>query len=162
MRKLNSIALLLILVSILMACEKLKPTNKQVSDELKSNIPSNQLPTATEVFHLRTECAKMGEKILNNNVVGSALTQTQVSYYNPKINRCFVQLTIDSADLSLTPEKSYMNNVLYDGQTEEMLAFATNKNGTKTGISFKVSHSGYDDVLEYIGETMNDSDYFKK
>ena len=43
-----------------------------------------------------------------------------------------------------------------------MLAFATNKNGIKNGMSFKVSHYGFDDVITYIGETMNDDDYFKK
>lgn len=162
MHKFSLILLMLISVSTLLACEQSKSTNQQVSNEIKNNIPTEQLPTATEVFHLRTECAKLGDKILNNNIVGSALTQSQISYYNPKTNRCYVQLTISSVDLSLPAEKSYSNNVLYDGQTEEMLAFATNKNGIKNGMSFKVSHYGFDDVITYIGETMNDDDYFKK
>ena len=86
-----------------------------------------QLPTATEVFHLRSECASLGEKILENNHVGSALTQSQTSHYDPQTNRCYVELTVQTADL-VTPVGDWLNHrYLYDGQTGELLAVANMK-----------------------------------
>jgi hypothetical protein len=44
---------------------------------------THQLPTATEVFNLRSRCAALGERMLEENVIGSALTQSQISHYEP-------------------------------------------------------------------------------
>ncbi len=70
----------------------------------------NQLPTATEVFNLRSECAKLGEKLLHGAAGGAARTVSQVSNYRPWTNRCYVELTTEH-DVSL-----------YDGQTGRLLA----------------------------------------
>jgi hypothetical protein len=56
---------------------------------------SSQLPTATEVFQLRSLCVKLGEQLLDETPVGSALTEDQVSHYDPKSNRCYVELTVN-------------------------------------------------------------------
>jgi hypothetical protein len=119
-----------------------------------------QLPTATEVFHLRGECAQLGEKILNDNIIGSALTQDVASNYDPHDNRCYVNLTVSTADLTVPiGSPSYnMNGVLYDGQTKELLASIQIKNGKKTGIVFKGDRqaSGFDEVSQYIGSKMDE------
>jgi len=70
----------------------------------------NQLPTATEVFNLRSECAKLGEKLQHGAASDAARTVSQVSNYRPWTNRCYVELTTEH-DVSL-----------YDGQTGKMLA----------------------------------------
>ena len=93
-----------------------------------------QLPTATEVFHLRSECAKLGAKILNDNSVGRALSQSQLSHYNSNTNRCYIELTVQSADMTKAPE--IMSRYLFDGQTEEMLAFAKVEKGKQSGMAF--------------------------
>jgi len=85
---------------------------------------SNRLPTATEVFDLRLKCVALGEKILSENFIGSALTHDQVSRYNPETNRCYVKLGVSTADLSTPREKFVRDDFLYDGQTKEMLAYA--------------------------------------
>src|ERR1700730_17603927 len=60
-----------------------------------------QAPTATEVFNLRNKCAELGEKIIDGNQpLGSALRQEQVSHYDPKTNRCYVELNVHMADLT--------------------------------------------------------------
>lgn len=56
--------------------------------------------SAAEVFRMRSECAAMGEKILEGNVIGSALTQQASSHYNQKTNRCFVTIGVHSANLT--------------------------------------------------------------
>jgi hypothetical protein len=61
--------------------------------------PSFRSPTATEVFDLRTKCAELGDKIMKNTVIGDALKKDQLSRYDPKTNRCYVQLTVWNADL---------------------------------------------------------------
>jgi hypothetical protein len=132
--------------------QKIEKTNSEVNF---------QLPTATEIFHLRSECAKMGEKILSENYIGISLTQSQVSKYDPKSNRCYVELSVMSADPSLPIEKFYQSYGLYDGQTKEMIAFATEEKGKKKFGSFKVPKKSYDDTLDYIYEVMND-DYVPK
>jgi uncharacterized protein YqfB (UPF0267 family) len=118
-------------------------------------------PTATEIFHLRSECATLGEKILSENVVGSALTQSQISRYNPITNRCYVKLTVQSADIN-KPEKHF-SAALYDGQTGEMLAIENMENGQRSGIVFDRNHkstsdanAGWDDAQDYIDALMAD------
>ena len=105
--------------------------------EKTSTIPAptfSPAPTATEIFHLRSECSHLGEKILGGNIVGTALTQDQVSHYDPQTNRCYVQLTVQTADLSKLGE--YFATYLYDGQTGEMLAWARMEHGKKSGMVF--------------------------
>lgn len=84
--------------------------------------PSYRVPSATELFDLQSKCTAMGEKVLEGNFIGNALTQDQVSHYNPKDNRCYVRLTVSTADLT-TPRENYMEDVyLEDGQSGELLA----------------------------------------
>ena len=88
--------------------------------------------TATEVFHLRSECAALGKKILDSSLVGPALYQSQVSHYEPRTNRCYVELTIQTAD----PHRfnDHFGRYLYDGQTGELLASTQSKKGVKTAF----------------------------
>jgi hypothetical protein len=119
-----------------------------------------QLPTATEVFNLRSKCAALGEKILEDNFLGRSLTQSQVSHYDPQTNRCYVELTVQSADLDPT---HYYPRVLFDGQTKEMLAFTKIEKGKKGGLVYdrqhqsgSLSNAGWDDATEYIDEMIKD------
>lgn len=123
--------------------------------------PTQQLPTATEVFNLRSACARLGEKILNDNVIGSALTQSQVSNYNAKANRCYVELTIQNADLSKGIEIMHTN--LFDGQTGELLAFTKIEKGQKVGMVLKKAvppapndEAGFQVANNYILNMMKD------
>ena len=145
-------------------------TNNQIEikrikkQDLDLHMPQRvyNLPTATEVFHLRQECVALGQKILDNNIVGAALTSSQVSHYNPVTNRCYIQLTTMSANLS----NDYFSNYLFDGQTGEMLASATKEKGkkeygsifsgpAKTTVS-DPSETTFQSTNDYIGEIMND------
>ena len=77
--------------------------------------------TASEVLHLRSECAKFGEKILAQNPSGNSnFTGSQLSHYNPLKNRCYVELSVRKADLS--DPVSYLHQTLWDGQTGALLA----------------------------------------
>ena len=116
----------LFVLAVLSGCQK-SPTSNPVVDE-----PSFRKPTAAEVFNLRTKCAELGEKILNGNIIGIALTQEQVSHYDPKSNRCYVELTVQMADL--TKVNDYFSRSVYDGQTGEMLAFSSSEKGVKKGF----------------------------
>jgi hypothetical protein len=117
-------------------------------------------PTATEIFHLRSECAALGEKILDANVVGSALSKSQISRYDPQTNRCYVELTVQSADTS--KPIYYFSRSVYDGQTGEILAIARIKNGIKWGMVYdqnyqtKISNDDYDNARIYIYVIMAD------
>jgi hypothetical protein len=87
-------------------------------------------PTATEIFNLRSKCAGLGQKIMENNTIGSALTQDIVTHYNPETNRCYAELDGNMADWSKFDE--YNSRTLYDGQTAETLAHVQRKKGQKT------------------------------
>jgi nitrate reductase alpha subunit len=93
--------------------------------------PSFRSPTATEVFNLRSKCAELGEKILKNTVIGDALKKDQLSHYEPKTNRCYVQLTVWNANLAKGDE--YFQQDLLDGQTGQVLAAIRRKNGLRSG-----------------------------
>ncbi len=113
-------------------------------------------PTATEIFNLRTKCAELGQKIMENNTIGSALTQDIVTHYNPETNRCYAELDVNMADLSKFDE--YNSGTLYDGQTAEMLAHIEHKKGQKTAY---VKDSGlkttdFDTAIMKMAELMED------
>lgn len=120
--------------------------------------PTAQLPTATEVFHLRGECAKLGQEILDGNMIGPALTQDVTANYDTKENRCYVDLTVMTADMTVPQDSPqfYHTRALYDGQTRELLATAQIKNGKKAGMVFKgdTHPMGFDDVIVYIDNKM--------
>ncbi len=87
-------------------------------------------PTATEVFHLRSECAALGEKILDASIVGPALYKSQISHYNPQTNRCYVELTVQNADT--TKPLLYLSRYLYDGHWRDIGGRA-DKGGEEVG-----------------------------
>src|SRR5436309_8099680 len=76
-----------------------------------------QPPTATELFNLRSRCAAIGQKMMEDNAIGSALTQSQTTHYSLGTNHCYVELYTTSIDGS-----DYVHRTLFDGQTGEMLA----------------------------------------
>lgn len=87
----------------------------------------NHIPTATEVFHLRSECAALGEKMKNDPPVGWFGLASELSRYDPGTNRCYVEL------------RSASSTSLYDGQTGELLANTTfsppvRSSGVKPGL----------------------------
>ena len=77
----------------------------------------SRLPTATEVFNLRTKCAQLARDLDESFPYGLHWQRDTVSNYSAKSNRCYVTL-IDSNDV----EKEYSRN-LYDGQTRDLLAY---------------------------------------
>jgi hypothetical protein len=89
----KTISLFAVIV-ILSGCQQTS-TPKPAVDE-----PAFRKPTATEIFNLRSKCAEFGEKIMNENIIGIALAQEQVSHYDPKSNRCYVELTVHTADMT--------------------------------------------------------------
>jgi hypothetical protein len=96
-----------------------------------ADAPTFRSPTATEVFDLRSKCADLGEKIMKNTVVGDALKKDQLSHYEPKTNRCYVQLTVWNPNPAKGDE--YFQQYLYDGQTGQMLAAIRREKGTRSG-----------------------------
>ena len=116
-------------------------------------------PTASEVFKLRSECAVLGENLRENNVIGSALVQDAISHYDPNTNRCYIEITVHTADLGAN--NPYHATYLYDGQTRELLASLTIKNGQKSGIVFSVvpkpsDDNGFGFAGDYIRSKMED------
>jgi hypothetical protein len=74
----------------------------------------------------------MGNKILENNLIGSALTQSQLSHYNSVDNRCYVLLTVTTANLRAPLEEITSDYFLEDGQTGDILANRYCKGNTCT------------------------------
>ncbi|MGA2722947.1 MAG: hypothetical protein ABSG79_11100 [Bryobacteraceae bacterium] len=90
----------LLIAPVLIVCScQMPPTPKPVgTDE-----PAFQKPTATEVFNLRTKCAQLGEKIngeydltgiwgATSDDLPYPFAQEHFSHYDPKANRCYVEL----------------------------------------------------------------------
>jgi hypothetical protein len=123
---------------------------------------SGKLPTATEVFHLRIECAALGRKILDENIIGPALTQSQVSHYEPRSNRYYVEVTVQTTDPARRP--NMIDSFLYDGQAGDMLASLHYEGEDhESGMVFDPRHSPttntngfYDDTKAYIDRLMDE------
>src|SRR5471030_1138476 len=127
LRRLHCCPALPLVLVLSSACQK-TATPKPVADE-----PLRK-PTATEVFNLRSKCAELGEKLMNKNIIGNALAQEQVSHYDPRANRCYVKLSVHTADLAHI--RDTFASWLYDGQTGEMLGWSEIKKGVKDGFMF--------------------------
>ncbi|MDR3714374.1 MAG: hypothetical protein P4L51_16280 [Puia sp.] len=127
-----------VLLLSLCSCDML-PKQKQAEQKQAEAAPSFRPPSATELFDLQSKCTAMGDKILEENVIGNALTHDQVSHYNPKDNRCYVKLTVQTGDLSTPRDKYIEDDSLYDGQSKEMLAFVNHKGNSKSGMVFDTS-----------------------
>src|SRR5438045_110893 len=95
-KRMNSAARLLLPTLGLLLCSCSSSSQPQKLQKTHVAAP----PTATEVFDLRSKCAELGQKIMDGNLIGSALRQDQVSHYNPETNRCYVQLDVSQADLT--------------------------------------------------------------
>lgn len=81
----------------------------------------------------------MGDRILSENRIGPALTQDQVSHYNPGTNHCYVKLEVSTADLRTPQERFIRDEYLYDGQTKELLADAYWEGNQKSAMIFSAS-----------------------
>ena len=128
----------------------------------------NQLPTATEIFNLRSECTKLAEKLLkkssayDRNYGDKSLSYDQVSNYNPEKNRCFVELAVHPLDISKVAFNT--KYYLYDGQTSELLAVLNTVKGQYSGNIFDQSYlkngstqsndNGWSGAHLYIDEMM--------
>ena len=143
-----------------------------------SEQPVNQTrkASATEVFHLRGECAALGEKILKRKQddlepwLNSATyawwhNVSQVSHYSPETNRCYVELTTETSSRHDSNYDAWSRE-LYDGQTKEMLGMTRQEvasgNSPKkdTGMVFVSAPTQYDDTFKgaskYIDDAMED------
>jgi hypothetical protein len=145
-----------------------------VASDSKPEPAKAKLPTVSEVFNLRTKCAQLGQKILDDDLHGSAVSITEVSNYNPQTNRCYVKLEASPADLTAPKDHYYLDTNVYDGQTGELLVFTKYKNlpgwegpgddkhESKSGMIF-YEHKcaaepcdGYDDAKKEIESLMLD------
>jgi hypothetical protein len=112
---------------------------------------TNKLPSATEVFQLRTACASLSEKLMRIRMADTARVEGKVGYhvdafntdlkdqfdqtshYDPATNRCYALLIrsyarTDSKTVVVNGKREPLYNsieeqYLLDGQTGEMLAF---------------------------------------
>jgi hypothetical protein len=112
---------------------------------------ASQLPTASEIVHLRGECQRLGEELLAAKVLPEV--KSQASHYNPRDNSCYVLVTLRT--------DKYHNHSLYDGQSLKLIAIAeidtmfkwVDQNGL-----FMIGGGVYDSVCSYIDEKMESKD----
>ena len=113
--------------------------------------PSPQ-PTATEVFHLRSECAAIGEKTLTSPTVAPGITTSPISHYEPRTNRGYVMVnTVDAP----RPFAHVSRRYLLDGQPGAMLAYTEVKDEEKSA-AIGDKKAGWDKVSQYIDTMMAD------
>ena len=98
--------------------------------------------TAEQAYRLQDDCTHRGDVILQENLIGSGLTQEVVARYNSTTNRCYVKLEVHAADLTQMSEIDY-STYLEDGQTKELLAFVTRKPGFDEKGNRKITALGF-------------------
>ena len=85
---------------------------------------ASALPTATEIFHLKTECMELGEKLEKNARIPETAV-TMHSRYDPKSNRCYVELlTVVQTDKTknLFDNGTLLTDTVQDAHTRQTLA----------------------------------------
>jgi hypothetical protein len=120
------------------ACKSSPSPKDQENNYVQPTTQHHFNPTATEAFRLRFECVKLAQKILSDDSHGDAVTVDVRSNYDPDSNRCYVELDATTYDAS-KPNFGKPNYVtetrrgLYDGQTDDLLAYFINPLGDKQG-----------------------------
>jgi hypothetical protein len=112
------------------------------AEQPKQRAPIFRTPSASELFDLESKCNAMGQKILENNVIGSALTQSQLSHYNSADNRCYVLLNVSTSNLQTPMDQITSDYFLKDGQTGDILATRYCKGSSCTAMVFDGSLQG--------------------
>ena len=137
----------------------------------------NAPPTATEIFHLRTECAELADKLMHGFEEVTAMVQIPTRspetysvspHYDPATNRCYADLTsfystapvsgnhyvLNSPD----PWVEHKHRSLFDAQTKDVLASSSIDGDKRVGSVFEEGHQKYfadanasfDDANDYI------------
>jgi hypothetical protein len=100
----------------------------------------------------------LGNQIRDETIIGSALTKTVVTHFDPKTNHCYVDLTVDTADL--TAAVRHFTQSLYDGQTKELLAFSSLQKDIKNGSVFVrtdiTAETPFDQANDFMNKLMED------
>lgn len=118
-----------------------------------------QSATTTEVFHLRSECVALGNKVEADKTKDLKETDSVAiarTNYSVSANRCYV-LIAERHELT-------KSTALYDGQTEEALALTVMFNDGSPSRGYMVLHSedgvpkqeDYSRVANYIRRMMDD------
>ena len=163
-----STLILTISTSLLMSC------NSGPKESTKQAPRLVALPTATETFHLRSECAKLSSIILkdrqsevepwienSNYAWWHVLSET--SHYSPESNRCYVNLATRTTSRHDETYEEWSQE-LYDGQTKEMLAMtriqsggkdATNREGIGM-VYVTTTKDGYGNTYKGAGQYIDD------
>lgn len=108
-------------------------------------------PTATEVFHLRTECSKLGKQLLEEAGIGTSSHGFSVyfSKYDENTNRCYVMIKN-----TFLGKESGVSLTLYDGQGGGALAMWGTTGIAFIGDRFNVPPA---EAYEYIQRVMKDA-----
>ena len=139
------------------------------ADQPKDIERTYKLPSATEVFNLRTKCTELTDKLVGDSVigvVGAALQYDVVPHYNSKTNHCYAQDTTLKNFNFVRPKNAtypeipnnYLSIALYDVQTKEMLYYASQEGDTKTGYDYTKGDTIYlsfEDVSKKMDELMH-------
>jgi hypothetical protein len=96
-------------------------------------------PSATEVFHLRTECGDLGRKRIAETVAEVAEYPSRSvaggdTHYDASTNRCYVKLLIIATN--------YSSVYLHDAQTMEVLADYQEKGSYQERDSHRALYDG--------------------
>jgi hypothetical protein len=103
-----------------------------------------QTPTATEVFNLRTECARLAREVEQEQAKPERHGMRDMqpnSIYDPKENRCYVILRYYNIEQTFGRSDA----LLYDGQTGINIA-ACRKQGTQPYSGFEASCTHIEDL----------------
>lgn len=133
------------------------PLEKETSQPPKEPVVYQNRPSATELFTLRSKCVQLGEKLLNDYPVGSALNQTQTAHYDVNSGRCYVLVTVQTADTTVPINAYQVRRYLFDGQTGELLADQSKDSKGKGGIVYNKGILGFEKTGEYIDKIMSEN-----
>lgn len=129
-------------LGVLTSCHCASPTADTLKAVSTSSSPSHALPTATEEFRFRGECVRLGKKKLaateeelypTERYSNWTYSFSEEAHYDPRSNRCFVEIDNHESDKA-RPLFEEFDRDLYDGQTDDLLAFTQNR-PQKDGIA---------------------------
>lgn len=116
-------------------------------------------PSATEVFELQGKCAALVDKMHPDFARESALSVQYKSHYSGWRNRCYVETyTMKNFDFKSSVPYDYVENVVADAQTHDLLVVAHQSNEKSYGRDWLMDESlvTFEEALSKIHRLMTE------
>ncbi len=140
-----------LLLMSLAACDK--PPAEPTLPAATSTDTVDPAPNDSELARRQAECEHAGQLVLQHASLDDTLSQSVSASYNPRSNRCLVELQTRPADPAKALDE--LTRTLFDGDTRDMLGTTKIEGKKRSALILETGVTDFDDANLYIDKQMS-------